>query len=156
MNANEILVLNLEEVRRRSIKIWRGIPGDKLEWKPDAGAMSGIEMVRHILKGEWAYMQMLRAGKSVDTEDSPFYPQEFTDVSAELEIAEPYRKEFLTLVESYSLEELADRKIDRSDVGYVRTYGDFILRIAYHESVHAGQLQNYLRLMNVARPQIWD
>jgi uncharacterized damage-inducible protein DinB len=156
MTTNEILILNLEEVRRRSIKIWNGIPGDKLNWKPDTEAMSCIEMVRHILKGEWAYMQMLRAGKSVDTEDSPFYPREFTDVSAELTVAEPYRKEFLTLIESYSPEELADRKIDRSDVGYIRTYGDFILRIAYHESVHAGQLLGYLRTMNVPRPNIWD
>lgn len=156
MNANEILILNLEEVRRRSVKIWRDVPDDKLNWKPDAETMSCIEMVRHVLKGEWAYMQMLRAGKSVDTEDSPFYPREFTDVSAELEIAEPYRKEFLALVKSYAPEELASRKIDRSDVGYVRTYGDFILRIAYHETVHAGQLLGYLRTMNAPRPNIWD
>jgi hypothetical protein len=30
--------------------------------------------------------------------------------------------------------------IDRSDVGYVRKAGDFILRMAYHEAVHAGQV----------------
>ena len=156
MNTNETLVLNLEEVRRRSIKIWRGIPGDRLIWKPDAEAMSCIEMVRHVLESEWIYMQILRAGKSVDTGDSPFNAREFTDVSTELRIAESHRKEFLTLVKSYSPEELADKQVDRSDVGYVRTYGDFILRIAYHESVHAGQLQSYLRLMNVPRPNIWD
>ena len=156
MNANEVLILNLEEIRRRSVKIWQGIPVDKLDWKPDAEALSCLEMVRHVLKGEWAYMQMLLAGRSVDTDDSPFYPRDYTDVSAELEIAEPYRKEFLNLVKSYSPEELANRKIDRSDVGYVRTYGDFILRISYHEAVHAGQLLDYLRTTNVPRPNIWD
>lgn len=101
-------------------------------------------------------MQMLRAGKSVDTEDSPFYPREFTDISDELKIAEPHRKEFLALVKSYAPEELSNRRIDRSDVGYVRTYGDFILRIAYHETVHAGQMLGYLRTMNAPRPNIWD
>lgn len=156
MNATELLVINFEEVRRRSVKIWRGIPDDKLHWKPDPEAMSCIEMVRHVLKAEWAYMQMLRAGKSVDTENSPFCSREYTDVTAELEIAEPYHKEFLTLVGSYSPNELASRKIDRSDVGYIRTYGDFILRIAYHESVHAGQILGYLRQMNATRPNIWD
>ena len=85
-----------------------------------------------------------------------FYPRDFTDISDELKIAEPYRKEFLALVKSYAREELASRKIDRSDVGYVRTYGDFILRIAFHETVHAGQLLNYLRTMNAPRPNIWD
>ena len=156
MNANELLILNLEEIRRRSVKIWQGIPADKLDWKPDTVAMSCLEMVRHVLKGEWAYMQMLRAGKSVDTDESPFYPRDFTDVSAELEIAEPFRKEFLRIVESYAPEELSNKKIDRSDVGYIRTYGDFILRIGYHEAVHAGQLLDYLRTMNVPRLKIWD
>lgn len=156
MNTNELLILNLEEIRRRSVKIWQGIPADKLDWKPDSDALTCIEMVRHVLKAEWSYMQMLRAGKSVDTDDSPFSLRDFTDVSAELEIAKPFRKEFLTLVESFAPKELTSRKIDRSDVGYIRTYGDFILRIGYHEAVHAGQLLDYLRTLNVPRPKIWD
>ncbi|MEH7264653.1 DinB family protein, partial [Priestia megaterium] len=28
--------------------------------------------------------------------------------------------------------------------------------IGYHESVHAGQLLQYLRIMEVDRPRIWD
>ena len=156
MNAKEILILNLEEIRRRSVKIWQGIPADKLDWKPDAEALSCLEIVRHVLKGEWSYMQMLLAGKSVDTDDSPFYPRDYTDVLAELEIAVPYLKEFLNLVKSYLLGELTNRKIDRSDVGYIRTFGDFILRIGYHAAVHAGQLLDYMRTMNVPRPNIWD
>ena len=156
MQTNELLILNLEEVRRRSIKIWRDIPADKLHWKPDAEAMSCLEMVRHVLKGEWGYMQMLRHGASLDTEDSPFKSHSLTDVETELARAAPFRSEFLQLVESYSDIELTEKKLDRSDVGYVRAYGDFILRIAYHESVHAGQLLGYLRGLNVPRPNIWD
>jgi hypothetical protein len=51
---------------------------------------------------------------------------------------------------------LINKKVDRSDVGYIRTFGDFILRIGYHEAVHAGQLLGYLRMMNAPRPVIWD
>ncbi len=156
MQTNELLILNLEEVRRRSIKIWLGIPIDKLDWKPDTKAMSCLEMVRHVLKGEWAYMQMLRHGASLDTEDSPFKPHPLKDVETEIVRAEPFRNEFLQLVRNYSDAELTYKNIDRSDVGYVRTYGDFILRIAYHESVHAGQLLGYLRQLNAPRPNIWD
>ena len=61
--SNELLILNLEEIRRRSIKIWQGIPADMLDWKPDAEAMSCLETVRHVLESEWAYMQMLKSGK---------------------------------------------------------------------------------------------
>lgn len=156
MNANEILILNLEEVRRRSIKIWRGIPDDRLHWKFDEQAISCIEMVRHVLKAEWAYMQMLLSGKSRDTDDSPFYPRPYASVNSEIEFAAPYRKEFLSLVGSYTPEDLTAKKVDRSDVGYVRTYGDFILRVAYHESIHAGQLLGYLRAMSAPRPNVWD
>jgi uncharacterized damage-inducible protein DinB len=156
MHSTELLTLNLEEVRRRSIKVWRGIPAESLQWKPDAGAMTCIEMVRHVLEGEWLYMQMLRRGGSLESDGSPFNPRPYTDVAAETAFAEPYRKEFLELISSYTAEELNTRKVDRADKGYVRTAGDFILRMAYHESVHAGQLLGYLRLMNVPRPNIWD
>ena len=45
MNAKELLILNFEEVRRRSIKVWKGIDEELLYWRPDADAMSCIEMV---------------------------------------------------------------------------------------------------------------
>src|SRR5919205_3835019 len=130
MQPAELLTLNSEEVRRRSVKVWRGIPADRLQWKPDAEAMTCIEMVRHVLEGEWLYMQMLRRGGSLESEESPFNPRPYTDVAAELAFAEPYRKEFLGLVGSYTAEELNTRKVDRSDRGYVRTAGAFILRIS--------------------------
>ncbi len=118
--------------------------------------MSCLEMARHVLESDWAYMQMLQSGGSRDSEDTPFTPRPYMDVSAEIEFAAPYRQEFSRLVRSYTAEELADKKVDRSDVGYIRTFGDFILRIGYHEAVHAGQLLGYLRMMNAPRPVIWD
>lgn len=154
--ATHLLLVNLEEVRRRSIKVWRGIPADRLDWKPDADAMTCIEMVRHVLEGEWLYMQMLRTGRSPESEASPFNPRPFADVGAEIAFAEPYRGEFLNLVASCSAEELMTRQVDRAEKGYVRAFGDFILRIAYHESIHAGQMLGYLRQMNAPRPNIWD
>lgn len=156
MQPAELLVLNLEEVRRRSLKLWQAIPADRLQWKPDAEAMTCIEMVRHVLEGEWLYMQMLRSGASLPSDESPFNPRPYTDVAAELAFAKPYRREFLELTGSYTAEELTTRKVDRADKGYVRAAGDFILRIAYHESVHAGQLLGYLRSIDVPRPNLWD
>ncbi|MFN2597898.1 MAG: DinB family protein [Pyrinomonadaceae bacterium] len=156
MQSVELLLLNLEEVRRRSVKVWRGIPAERLRWQPDAGAMTCIEMVRHVLEGEWLYMQMLRGGGSLESDDSPFNPRPYANVAAELAFAAPYRREFLELVGSYTAEGLSARKVDRADKGYCRTAGDFILRIAYHESVHAGQLLGYLRRLGEPRPNVWD
>ena len=46
MNENDLLILNFEEVRRRSIKVWRSIPSDLLNWKPDDKAFTCAEMIR--------------------------------------------------------------------------------------------------------------
>jgi hypothetical protein len=77
-------------------------------------------------------------------------------VDDELSFVVPYRKAFLDLVQSFSVQDLEGVQIDRSDVGYVRSLGDFLLRVGYHEAVHCGQMLNYLRLMQVERPDVWD
>jgi uncharacterized damage-inducible protein DinB len=156
MTAADLLILDLEEVRRRSIILWRGIPGNKLEWRPDAEAMSCIEMVRHVLEGEWLYHQMLKSGGGVETSDTRSSEREWTTVDDEIEFARSYRKEFLDYIRSLSDDDMAEKKVDRSERGYVRPFGDFVLRIGYHESVHAGQMLAYLRTMGVPRPNIWD
>lgn len=156
MESIELLIVNLEEVRRRSLKVWHSIPEDRLHWKPDAEAMTCIEIVRHVLEGEFVYMQILRTGGSLASEETPFTGRPYQGVAAEVAFAEPFRKQFLGLVGSYAPHDLSARRIDRSDKGYIRNLGDFVLRIAYHESVHTGQLLGYLRSMEVARPNIWD
>jgi hypothetical protein len=88
MNAVEVLVLNLEEIRRRSLKIWREIPVDKYDWKPDGEAMTCLEMVRHVLEGEWLYHQMLKSGGNLDTHETPFADRAWTNVEDEIAFAE--------------------------------------------------------------------
>jgi hypothetical protein len=40
--------------------------------------------------------------------------------------------------------------------GDKKTIANYLLRIGYHESVHAGQFLSYLRAINIDRPKIWD
>ena len=49
MNEVELILLNLEETRRRSIKVWKAIPEHMLNWKPDDEAFTCAEMIRHVL-----------------------------------------------------------------------------------------------------------
>ena len=37
MKATECIILHFEEIRRRSIKLWYGIPEAYYHWRPDAG-----------------------------------------------------------------------------------------------------------------------
>ena len=156
MSTTEILLLNLEEVRRRSVKVWNAIPSDGLQWRPDPDAMTCIEMVRHVLEGEYLYLLMLKSGRSLASDDSPFMHRPFTNVGAEIELARPYREDLMAFIRSLTDAALQAMSVDRSDKGYVRPAGDFILRMAYHESIHCGQMLSYLRTMNAPRPNIWD
>lgn len=156
MNTIEAIILNFEEIRRRSIKVWESIPTEKLGWKPDAEALSIKEMVRHVLDSEHYYHLALVQGGSLASYDSPYDSREFTTVGEELAAAAPYREQFLATVKAYSPEDLTNIQIDRSDVGYVRSLGDMLMRIAYHEAVHTGQLLDYMRTAGIPRPRVWD
>jgi uncharacterized damage-inducible protein DinB len=156
MNSIDLILLNLNEVRRRSTKIWTSIPQEKLHWKPDKEAMTCIEMVRHVLESEHYYHLAIQNQGSLTVFDSPFEKLPFSTVNAELKVAEPFRNEFIETIKSYSEEDLTNIKIDRSESGYIRSLGDMLLRVAYHESVHTGQLLDYLRMAEVPRVRVWD
>ncbi|MNO16581.1 DinB superfamily protein [compost metagenome] len=158
MNINDLIVLNFEEVRRRSVMVWKSIPQQMLNWKPDQDALTCAEMIRHVLEGEFIYHQILirRSSKAISSLTNPFETREFTTVEDELAFARTYREDFLNYVKLLSASDLEGVQIDRSDVGYVRMLGDMLMRIAYHESVHTGQLLDYMRTMGVDRPKIWD
>ncbi|REE67338.1 DinB family protein [Paenibacillus taihuensis] len=158
MNVNDLIIFNFEEVRRRSIDVWKSIPQQMLNWKPDKDALTCAEMIRHLLEAEFLYHQILigRGSKALSNLSNPFSDKEFVTVDNELTFAQPYRESFLKYIKTISISDIENIEIDRSDVGYVRTLGDMLLRIAYHESVHTGQLLDYMRTMRIDRPKIWD
>ena len=156
MNAVELAILNLEETRRRSIKVWSGIPEEFLHWKPDNEAMTCLEMVRHVLESEHYYHLAIKNRGDVPDYESPFSKVPLQSVEEELVFAAPFRKEFLETIASFNDDDFSSIMIDRSQAGYIRRLGDFLMRIAYHDSIHTGQLLDYMRTAGVKRPDIWD
>lgn len=156
MNAKELLILNFEEVRRRSIKVWKGISEEYLFWKPDGDAMTCIEMVRHVLEGENIYHHIILHRGELGDFESPLKSNPYSSIDDELRYAQPYREKFLKMVNSFTAKELEEVFITRKNLGQKRTLGDYLLRIAYHEAVHTGQLLDYLRTVKTVRPKIWD
>ena len=53
MTQTELIILNLNEIREKSIKLWNGLPENHYNWKPDKNAMSAIEMIRHVLEADY-------------------------------------------------------------------------------------------------------
>ena len=156
MNAKELLIFNFEEVRRRSIKVWKGIDEEYLFWKPDETAMTCIQMVRHVLEGENIYHHIILHGGELGDFESPLKSHPFYSIEDELKNAQPYREKFLKMVNNFTTRELEELYITRKQIGQHRKLADYLLRIAYHEAVHTGQLLDYLRTVRLARPLIWD
>lgn len=157
MNAVDFAILNLKETRRRSVKLWESLPDNWITWRSDKEALSFGEMIRHVWSGSYHYHMVLINNGSVKTETPPPFEQEpIISIKKEIELSELYFEDFIAYVQSLSVEELESRMIDRSDVGYQRYLGDMLLRIAYHDAVHAGQFLHYLRMVGLERPMIWD
>ncbi len=156
MNSIEIILLNFSEIRRRSIKLWSGIPNKYLNWKPDENAFTIIEMIRHVLEGEHLFHKIIGNRGNLGDYQSPWKKRTYSGFKNELQFAEKYRMDFLNMVNELEESDLENVRIERKEVGQSKKLGDYLNRIAYHESVHTGQLLSYLRTIGIERPQIWD
>ncbi|WKN30324.1 DinB family protein [Porifericola rhodea] len=155
MSQSELIVLNFTEIRRRSIKLWKGLPERYYDWKPDENAMTAIEMIRHVLEADYGWNIIIHNG-SLANYNTPWNNRPFISLTDELEFAEPYRNTFLKSVREFSDRELNETHIVHPGNGEKKLLGKYLLRIGYHESVHAGQFISYLRAMKIDRPVIWD
>lgn len=156
MNSKEIILLNFFEIRRRSIKLWSGIPNEYLNWKPDEKAFTIIEMIRHVLEGEHLFHKIVDNRGDLGNYKSPWNGMKYTVLENELNFAEKYRTDFLSMISTLNESDLEHVRIERKEVDQSKKLGDYLNRIAYHESVHTGQMLSYLRTIGIVRPQIWD
>lgn len=156
MKEIELIVLNLEEIRRRSIILWNALPKPLYTWKPDENAMCAIEMIRHVLSADHGWNVIIQTNGNFLNYKSPWEGLPYRSVKDELDFSQPYRKEFITNISQLSLTDLETKIINHPGTGTNRKLGDYLLRIGYHESVHAGIFLSYLRAMKIDRPFIWD
>ena len=118
--------------------------------------MSCFEMIRHVLESENIYHHIILHRGVLGNYESPLTGNPYTTVDDELKNAQPYREKFLKMVHSFSLKELEEVYITRKEKKQHRKLGDYLLRMAYHEGVHTGQLLDYLRTLKAPRAAIWD
>jgi uncharacterized damage-inducible protein DinB len=135
--------------------LWRGLPSGFYDWKPDIDAMSAIEMIRHVLQADYGWDKII-LNEDMSNYSTPWEGRPFVNVEDEIEFAQPYREAFLNTIRSFSEAQLADNVVIHPGNGQKKNLAEYLLRVGYHESVHAGQFLSYLRGIGVARPMIWD
>ncbi len=156
MNSINLILLNFAEIRRRSIKLWECIPQAHWHWKPDEEAFTVIEMVRHVLETEHLFHVIVQNRGNLGDYPSPWENIAYQDLQYELDFAQKYREAFLNMIKGLQAADLENIVIRRSEVGQVKKLGDYLNRIAYHEAVHTGQMQGYMRTLGIDRSTIWD
>jgi len=70
MTQTELLLINFEEARRRSLILWNALPEEHYLWKPDDDAMHALEMVRHVLGTDEWFRHILLNNGDVSTFDN--------------------------------------------------------------------------------------
>lgn len=155
MTKKDLILTNFNETRRRSIMAWEGLPEDHCHWKPDATAMTALQVIRHVLQADYGWNIIISRG-DMSNYTTPWENKPLVSVKDELEFAAPYRQAFLETVHQFSENDLSEIVIIHPGNGTKKILGDYLLRIGYHESVHTGQFLAYLRTINVDRPMIWD
>lgn len=157
MTQTEIIIINFEEIRRRSILLWNGLTPENYFWKPDSNALNCLEMIRHILESEHLFHIIIVNRGNLGDYFSPWINRPYSNLQDELEFAKPYRNKFIEDIKMFNIDELTTIEITRSEIGQrKKLLGDYLQRIAYHESVHTGQLLSYYRTLGLERPLIWD
>ncbi len=154
MTANDIIIRNFDEIRHKSIRIWSGLTPEFYGWRPDAGAFSFLEMVRHIVETEYVYNVIVRNKGGHGDPLTPWTDRTYTNVEDELTFAAPHREAFLKTISEFSEYDLDNIQIVRSERA-TKTLREFLSRCNYHEAVHAGQFMAYLRTVGLERPDIW-
>jgi uncharacterized damage-inducible protein DinB len=156
MITTDLLIINFEEIRRRSIILWESLSPDFYFWRPDKGAMTLIEGVRHVLQSEHEYYVIFLHKGAIGDYKSPWENRPYSTIQDEIAFAGQFREDFLSAIRGLTSEELENTEIIRSNVGQRSMLGRYLLKAAYHEAVHAGQFLSYLRSLRVDIPLIWD
>lgn len=155
MNQIDLIIQNLEDARKRSLKLWAGLPEEYYFWKPDKDAMNCLEMIRHVLGSDYWFNYIMNHRGNIEEYEELWNDRPLMNIEDELEFFAHYRLNFLNDIRKLSPDDLDNIELVRSDSGFKRKLGNFLLRVAYHEGVHAGQFLSYMRTIGIERPSVW-
>jgi len=157
MNAKELILLDLKETRRRFLKAAYGVPDAYLTWRPDVDALSIGHMIRHVLLHDYSWYMILTEHRLPSEEErAPLWELPFTSVQDEVDRSHTYHEQFMAYVGSLGLEDFQSKLIQWPHRPIARYLGDTLERKSYHDAVHTGQLLQYMRMLQLDRPDIWD
>ncbi|MBG9587257.1 DinB family protein [Cytobacillus firmus] len=157
MNSIELFMIDYLESRRRFLIVANAFPDNYLTWRPDEGALSIGETIRHVLLHDLSWLNILKNGSLPSDEvREPLWLKPYISVADEINTTLPYHYEFIDYVNTLQPENLSSTIISWPHKQIKRTLGDTLERKSYHDAIHTGQLLQYMRMIPIERPNIWD
>lgn len=157
MNLQEFFLKQKESIHSRSEQVYKLIKPEHFNWRPEPGALSIGEMLRHIwvseegvrgvaLQGNFAYYEKRIPGGLPEVLGTP------TKVSEELQNIERVHAETLAAVEAFPTDQFEEERVN-SALGFRRKVSVILFGINDHEIHHRAQLMTYLRMLGSPAPE---
>lgn len=137
-------------MRESTLKRLRQVKNGQQNWRPTPGAMSFVEIARHlVVADQWLFEKVRR--KTLESMRGAANPsksvkwEEYLGIVSDLE-EKGLRRE--TFIANLSESELAERLDDDRFGGPVSVWWIIVRGNLDHEAHHRGQIATYLRMLN--------
>jgi len=157
MDVKEVFLKQKEAVRQRTRQVTDCLRPEHLDWRPQQGALTVGEMLRHLWMSEEGVRRVALEG------DFAYYeariPQGLRTVlgtvgtlEEELENLERAHKETLAAVADFPLARFEEER-HHPGLGFRRKVYAILFGLTEHEIHHRAQLMTYLRMLGAPLPE---
>jgi uncharacterized damage-inducible protein DinB len=157
MDLKEFFLKQKEAIRRRSEQVFLLLRHEQLDWKPESGALSIGEMLRHLwvseegvrrvaLEGNFAYYEARIPHGLSAVLGAP------ATLAEELKNIERVHRETLAAVEAFPLARFDEERV-HPGLGFQRKVSVILFGMNEHEVHHRAQLMTYLRMLGTPAPE---
>lgn len=157
MDLKDFFLKQKRTIRKRTRQVADLIRDDHWEWRPEPGALSVGEMLRHIWHSEESVRRVALAG------DFSYYERRIPEglravlgtpgtLEAERATLERVHNETLEAVAALPIERWNEERTHEA-LGYRRKVYAILLGINEHEIHHRAQLMTYLRILGSPVPE---
>lgn len=157
MDLREFFIKQKEAIRVRSRQVFAMVRPEHMNWRPERGALSVGEMLRHIWVSEEGVRRVALEG------DFTYYEKRIpgglaavlgtlAGLEEELRNLERVHQETLRAIAAFALDRWEGERV-HAGLGFRRKAGVILLGINEHEIHHRAQLMTCLRILGTPVPE---
>ena len=141
MNTADLLIMQLQFARSRSISLWKSFSDAFLFSYDDATGIQPIEVIRKTLESDFVHLHNILRRGNTGAGENPLSRPGIESIEDELRWVQPFREKLLQLIYSFPHDAFADLSISCKGGGTGICLANYISRMIQHENELAGELR---------------